>query len=159
MHPNVLNGAKQEPASSIPLFFPNLIHSITMSDPKANRENGNSKKEAVVAKTVGFLVFSGIAISIIKTLLPNSTNRSKCSVSSPPPPPPTTTTSQTQLQEFKKLTSCEKPSSVVPRTIEIEKGDTLWGLSRKYGVPISAIKEANGLTGETIYAGKKMVIP
>ncbi|KAJ8626648.1 hypothetical protein MRB53_019955 [Persea americana] len=129
-----------------------------MSDPKSSQDNGNSKKEAVVAKTVGFLVFSRIAISIIKTLLPNSTNGSKCCISSPPPPP----TSQIQLQEFmefKKLTSCEKPSSVVPRTMEIEKGDTLSCLSRKYGVSIDAIKEANGLTGETIYAGKKMVIP
>ncbi|CBI22016.3 unnamed protein product, partial [Vitis vinifera] len=45
------------------------------------------------------------------------------------------------------------------KTIDIVKGDTLWGLSRKHGVSIDAIKEANGLTGDTIYAGKKLVIP
>ncbi|XXG77480.1 hypothetical protein AAC387_Pa08g1626 [Persea americana] len=68
-------------------------------------------------------------------------------------PPPI----QTPHQESKKVDSCDKPSS--PKTIEIVKGDTLWGLSRKHGVSIDAIKEANGLSGDTIYAGKKLVIP
>ncbi|CAL9119506.1 unnamed protein product [Musa textilis] len=50
-----------------------------------------------------------------------------------------------------------KPSS--GREIEILRGDTLWGHSHKYGVSINAIKEANGIQGDTIYAGKKLIIP
>ncbi|XP_077249560.1 uncharacterized protein LOC143889269 [Tasmannia lanceolata] len=107
-----------------------------------NGEDGNGN-HAAVAKTAGIIVFSGIAISIIKTL--TSKNKSHKSPS---------------LQESKKpITQKKKSSPKMRQTIEIVKGDTLWGLSRKYGVSIDAIKEANGLTGNTIYAGKKLVIP
>jgi LysM repeat protein len=38
-------------------------------------------------------------------------------------------------------------------------GDTLSGLSAKYKVPSAAIKQANGMTKDTVVLGKKMVIP
>ncbi|XP_058103611.1 uncharacterized protein LOC131247210 isoform X2 [Magnolia sinica] len=119
-----------------------------MSAPQPNRGEGGDEngKEAAVAKTAGFVVFSGIAMSIIKALTPNF-NQNKT-------PKPFESTAPFQEP---KAVACEKPSS--PRTIEIVRGDTLWGLSRKYGVSIDAIKEANGLSGDTIYAGKKLVIP
>ncbi|PQQ07496.1 circumsporozoite protein-like isoform X1 [Prunus yedoensis var. nudiflora] len=67
------------------------------------------------------------------------------------------------LNSEKTITSMDQNVPDTPKsshkTIEIEKGDTLWGLSREYGVSIDAIKEANGLTGDTIYAGKKLIIP
>jgi LysM repeat protein len=38
-------------------------------------------------------------------------------------------------------------------------GDTLSGISAKYKVPAAAIKQANGMTKDTVVLGKKMVIP
>ncbi|TQE05530.1 hypothetical protein C1H46_008865 [Malus baccata] len=71
-----------------------------MSDPSSTAGNGNSNgnsNDNSVTKTAGLVVFSGIAMSILKALNPF--------------------------------------------------------------VPIDAIKEVNGLTGDTIYAGKKLIIP
>ncbi|MGC6464121.1 MAG: LysM peptidoglycan-binding domain-containing protein [Akkermansiaceae bacterium] len=41
----------------------------------------------------------------------------------------------------------------------IQKGDTLWGISRRYGVTVEAIQQANGLTDTNIIEGKTLVIP
>ncbi|MEO5916887.1 MAG: LysM peptidoglycan-binding domain-containing protein [Luteolibacter sp.] len=38
-------------------------------------------------------------------------------------------------------------------------GDTLSGIASKYKVPAAAIKQANGMTKDTVVLGKKMVIP
>jgi LysM repeat protein len=38
-------------------------------------------------------------------------------------------------------------------------GDTLSGISAKYKVPSAAIKQANGMTKDTVILGRKMVIP
>jgi LysM repeat protein len=55
-----------------------------------------------------------------------------------------------------------KPTRVqpsAPKVHTVGRGDTLWGLSKQYGVPASAIKEANGLTRDTIVLGAKLKIP
>jgi LysM repeat protein len=41
----------------------------------------------------------------------------------------------------------------------IVRGDTLWGLSKKYGVSVDAIKQANGMTRDTVVLGSKIRIP
>lgn len=41
----------------------------------------------------------------------------------------------------------------------VVKGDTLWGISRKYNVGVEAIKSANSLTSDTIVVGRTLVIP
>lgn len=41
----------------------------------------------------------------------------------------------------------------------VAKGDTLSGMSRKYGVTMDAIRAANGMTGDTVILGRKMIIP
>ena len=38
-------------------------------------------------------------------------------------------------------------------------GDTLSGISSKYKIPVASIKQANGMTKDTVVLGKKMVIP
>ncbi|TYH75851.1 hypothetical protein ES332_D04G047000v1 [Gossypium tomentosum] len=147
-----------------------------MSSPRAasnddDKHSGNSK-EAAVAKTTGFIVFSGIAMSILKTLNPFNKERNATAVPQQPvvesiqpspaqpirdsPPPPASEPIITK--EAGGYTEQRSPE-YSQRVIDIVKGDTLWGLSRKYGVSIDAIKEANGLTGDTIYAGKKLIIP
>lgn len=45
-------------------------------------------------------------------------------------------------------------------TITLQAGDTLWGLSRQYGIPVAVLQAANGLgTSTLIYAGRPFVIP
>lgn len=46
-----------------------------------------------------------------------------------------------------------------PKVHTVGRGDTLWGLSKQYGVTVSAIKAANGLTRDTIVLGSKLTIP
>lgn len=41
----------------------------------------------------------------------------------------------------------------------IQKGDTLWGVSRRYNVSVDALKQANGLSGDTIVEGRSLIIP
>lgn len=45
------------------------------------------------------------------------------------------------------------------RSHTIATGDTLWGLSRQYGVSVDAIKAANGMTSDTVVLGKTLNIP
>ncbi|KAL4377065.1 hypothetical protein GQ457_02G018250 [Hibiscus cannabinus] len=152
-----------------------------MSDSPASSNDGDNHpantKEAAVAKTAGFVVFSGIAMSILKTLNPFNKERDATSLSQQPvvdsiqsspiqpirdsAPSPSSPTPFPEPTVTKKAVGYteQRPPEYSEQVIEIVKGDTLWGLSRKYGVSIDAIKEANGLTGDTIYAGKKLIIP
>ena len=41
----------------------------------------------------------------------------------------------------------------------VQKGDTLWGLSRRYGVSVDAIRQANSIEGDTIRYGTTIQIP
>ena len=52
-----------------------------------------------------------------------------------------------------------EPKKPAPRRHLVQKGDTLYSLSRKYGTSVSAIQRANGLKGSTIVRGKTLVIP
>ncbi|XP_077229497.1 uncharacterized protein LOC143862353 isoform X2 [Tasmannia lanceolata] len=91
---------------------------MSAPNPASSDNEDCNGKDAAVAKTAGFVVFSGIAMSIIKALTPMIKSHE-----SPP------------LQESKKPITEEKSSSPqMLQTIDIVKGDTLWGLSRKYGV-------------------------
>jgi LysM repeat protein len=50
----------------------------------------------------------------------------------------------------------EKKSDV----IDVHRGDTLWGISRKHGVSLEALKAANRIgAGDFISAGDTLVIP
>ncbi|CAL9152092.1 uncharacterized protein LOC135582552 isoform X2 [Musa acuminata AAA Group] len=107
-----------------------------------------SKDTPVAAKTIGFLVVFGIAASIAKALLtkPN-----------PHPQRPRGPRMGFSNRAVSGDGWGDGPSSA--RTVVIAKGDTLWGLSKTYGVTVDAIREANGITGNKIYAGKKLIIP
>jgi LysM repeat protein len=41
----------------------------------------------------------------------------------------------------------------------VAPGDSLWKLSKQFGVSIDAIKAANNMTTDTVVLGKKMIIP
>jgi lipoprotein-anchoring transpeptidase ErfK/SrfK len=44
-------------------------------------------------------------------------------------------------------------------TYYVKKGDTLSGIAARYGVSLSAIMQANGLTRYVIYVGQRLLIP
>lgn len=41
----------------------------------------------------------------------------------------------------------------------VVRGDTLWGISREYGVPIDDIKQANNMRNDTVVLGTTLTIP
>ncbi len=76
---------------------------------------------------------------------------------STPAPKPATSTKP-------KTTTASKPKpavkkSTASRTHTVVRGDTLYGLARKYGSTVAKIKSANGLSGDLIRIGQKLKIP
>ncbi|KAM1011652.1 hypothetical protein ACFX2C_046968 [Malus domestica] len=134
-----------------------------MSDPSSTAGNGNSNgnsNDNSVTKTAGLVVNEQtppLAESTqpiqLPSQLPLPPQQQPITVKEPHPPLRKTITRMDQNVEVTRKSW--------HKTIEIEKGDTLWGLSREHGEiqPVDAIKEVNGLTGDTIYAGKKLIIP
>jgi len=55
--------------------------------------------------------------------------------------------------------STKKSSSSSYRYHKVAAGDTLYGLSRRYGTSVSKIKSANGLSSDTIVNGRTLKIP
>ena len=51
------------------------------------------------------------------------------------------------------------PAAADGTTIEVASGDTLYALSKKHGVPVSALMRANNLTGPQLRVGQKLVVP
>lgn len=44
-------------------------------------------------------------------------------------------------------------------TIEVQRGDSIFNIARRYGVAPAAIKEANGLTSDSLQPGQRLFIP
>ena len=59
----------------------------------------------------------------------------------------------------RKRTTRKPSSSSNSKYHRIVSGDTLYGLARKYGTSVSAIKRANGMTSDVIFKGKTIKIP
>jgi murein DD-endopeptidase MepM/ murein hydrolase activator NlpD len=73
---------------------------------------------------------------------------------SPPPhtlPPPPTFRAPPVAKE-----PPPPPSSLV---VEVQPGDTLYGIARRYGVTASAVKELNNLPGTVVRPGQRLVMP
>jgi len=53
------------------------------------------------------------------------------------------------------------PVKVLPKfkVYSVVKGDTLYGIGRKYGVTVRAIQQANGISGSNLQIGKVLKIP
>ena len=41
---------------------------------------------------------------------------------------------------------------------EIQPGDTLWGIARRYDTKVNVLKELNGLIGDQIYVGRTLLV-
>jgi len=143
-----------------------------MSGAKPNKKGGggNGKgKETFIATTAGFVVFTGIAVSVFKAF------KSK-KLAEEVTPLQSSYEAAGDAGDQLQSEATEKTNDVVKevnifgfhkggnkkkssQTIEIFKGDTLWSLSRKYGVSVDQIKAANKYTDDAIYAGEKLIIP
>lgn len=58
-----------------------------------------------------------------------------------------------------RSSSSSSRSKSKTRYHRVKSGDTLWGLSRRYGTSVAAIKRANGLRSDIIVDGKTLKIP
>jgi LysM repeat protein len=82
----------------------------------------------------------------------------------PAKPAPTTTvkpktSSNSSSSAAKKSTTAKKKASSSGRSHTVTRGETLYGLARKYGTSVTKIKSANGLSGDMIRIGQKLKIP
>lgn len=66
---------------------------------------------------------------------------------------PQTTRQPPARPSYRSYETDDKPESIVVR-----QGDTLYGLSRRYGIPVADIKSANGLTNNLIKPGQRLVL-
>lgn len=46
-----------------------------------------------------------------------------------------------------------------PRTYEVRKGDTLYGIARKAGTNVQRLKQVNDMTGNTLSVGQVIILP
>ncbi|MBA2127539.1 peptidase M23 [Hyphomicrobium methylovorum] len=52
-----------------------------------------------------------------------------------------------------------RPSVASGRTIDVQPGDTLYGLSRRHGVSVAALMQANSLSSPNLRPGQKLQLP
>ncbi|MGC6427604.1 MAG: LysM peptidoglycan-binding domain-containing protein [Akkermansiaceae bacterium] len=88
---------------------------------------------------------------------PQATAQTTRSLSRPQPQPQATPRPKPRVQAKPQ----PKPVKVAPRGIRhrVKKGDTLYGLARKYGTTVSRIQKANRLRGTIIRTGSTLLIP
>ncbi len=56
--------------------------------------------------------------------------------------------------------SYRQPSPVRPgESVEVQPGDTLYGLSRRHGVSVAELMEVNGLSNPSLHPGQKLYLP
>ncbi|PRR69741.1 serine hydrolase [Neomoorella humiferrea] len=51
------------------------------------------------------------------------------------------------------------PLAALAMTYQVQPGDSLWQIARRFGTSIDIIKNNNNLSGDTIYPGQKLYIP
>ena len=72
-------------------------------------------------------------------------------------PQPTPTASPTATSTLSPAEATEAACPKVSYTVE--GGDSLFGIAQNYNVAVQAIKEYNGLTGDTVFEGQVLIIP
>jgi murein DD-endopeptidase MepM/ murein hydrolase activator NlpD len=82
----------------------------------------------------------------------------------PPAPPPAKLTYYRPMPPPPAKTHDRPPPYQAPtgqggETVEVQPGETLYGIARRHGVAVAAIKEANGLTSETVRPGQRLIVP
>jgi LysM repeat protein len=71
---------------------------------------------------------------------------------------PVPTRSPTAIPSPRPATPAPTPAPTA-RTYVVQEGDTLNGIAARFGVSIAALREANGLSGDLITIGQRLIIP
>jgi flagellum-specific peptidoglycan hydrolase FlgJ len=58
----------------------------------------------------------------------------------------------------KPITNFEVSKSITSKHYQVKKGDTLYALSRKFGIPVNVLKKLNNLQDNNIYVGQKLFL-
>ena len=81
----------------------------------------------------------------------------------PPPPMPVAFPAPADTAAPRPDSARVEPTAPVrapgARTHRVQPGETLFGIARRYGVTVAAIRAANALPGDTIRAGQELAIP
>ena len=75
------------------------------------------------------------------------------------PIPSTAINPPASIPSYTPPAASSSPSSSGGSSHTVSSGDTLWGLSQKYGVSVDQIRQANSLTSDTIVTGQSLSIP
>lgn len=59
---------------------------------------------------------------------------------------------------YEDTTPAPAPTSIA-KVHTVVRGDTLWGISKKYGVSVASIKQANSLRSDVAVLGARLKIP
>lgn len=107
---------------------------------------------------IGIALFFNISVQSIVTLNNLPAACDTLYINQPlliPQPTPTVTPLPSATYSLAEQTeaACEKVEIIVQST------DTLGSISSNYNVPMEAIKEENGLSGDTVYLGQPLTIP
>jgi murein DD-endopeptidase MepM/ murein hydrolase activator NlpD len=51
------------------------------------------------------------------------------------------------------------PATLNGDAVEVQPGETLYSIAQRHGVAVAAIKDANGLTGDNVRPGQRLVLP
>lgn len=117
------------------------------SQPSASSGGGSSASSSSRAKSTG----SSSSSSRPKTSTAGSASSKSKAKPVPGPKPKATVASK----------SAAKPKPKAPSSLSytVKRGDTLYGLSSRYGVSVAAIKQANGLSSNVLRDGRTLRIP
>ena len=77
----------------------------------------------------------------------------------PPPPPVPVTPVMTAPAIETRPAITAAPVAKATSTYTVVKGDTLSGIAHKNGTTVTALKQSNNLSGDTIRVGQKLTIP
>lgn len=93
----------------------------------------------------------------------SSPSTTVASNTTPPPPPTRTTTSGPPPSAYTppppRPAPAPKPTPPKARYHTVAKGDTLFGISRRYGVSVTQLKSTNGLRSDLIRIGQTLRVP
>ena len=95
-------------------------------------------------------------------MIPSPSSKSVPVASIPRPAPSTSTVSRTTVSRTSskpRTTKSSSRSSSSKKYYTVKRGDTLYGISRRYNTSVSSLQRANGIKGSMINVGKKLRIP
>jgi LysM repeat protein len=140
---------------------------------KGDKE-GKGIKDETIAKAVGAIVGVGIAWSLIRSFWGRKSSDVVLLLGSEHQQTDVKTEDIVEIAETKSKEVVQhkgkdilgKEKKAGPHlfekksdVIDVHTGDTLWGISRKYGVSVEALKAANGIgAGDFLSAGDTLVI-